>query len=119
MNETESNNTSATANLVATANTTVNATISASTDVDYFKISLPAGKTLKVTLTPNASSDYDLELYSSTNTKLSSSTNGTGAVDTVTKSNTGTTAMVLYAKVIYYSGGVGATSGKYSMLVGW
>jgi hypothetical protein len=58
-------------------------------------------------------------LYSSTNVKLSSSTNGTGAVDTVTKANAGSTAMVLYAKVIYYSGGVGSTSGKYSMLVGW
>lgn len=119
INETESNNTTATANVISTANTTVNGTMSASTDVDYYQVSLPAGKTLTVTLTPNATSDYDLELYSSTGTKLTSSTAGTGAVDTVTNSNTGTTAKVLYAKVIYYAGGTGATSGKYTLVAGW
>ena len=119
ISETESNNTTATANNIATANTLVNATMSASTDVDYFKVSIPAGKTLTVTLKPNATSDYDLELYSSTGTKVSSSTNGTGATDTITNANTGTTAKVVYAKVIYYSGGTGATSGKYTLTAGW
>lgn len=119
MNETESNNTTATANNIATANTLVNGTMSSSTDVDYFKVSIPAGKTLTLTLKPNATSDYDLELYSSTGTKLSSSTNGTGATDTITNANTGTTAKVVYAKVIYYSGGTGATSGKYTLNAAW
>jgi hypothetical protein len=119
INETESNNTTATANAITTANTTVNGTMSSSTDVDYYKVTLPAGKTLKVTMTPNATSDYDLELYSSTGTKLSSSTAGTGAVDTVTRANSGTTGVVLYAKVIYYGGGTGATSGKYTLVAGW
>lgn len=119
MNETESNNTIATANSVATANTSVSATMSASSDVDYFKVTLPAGKTLTAIMTPNATSDYDLELYSSTGTKLSSSINGTGAVDTVSKANTGSTSMVLYAKVFYYSGGTGATNGKYTLVTSW
>ena len=113
INETESNNTT------ATANTTVNGTMASSTDSDYFRVNLPAGKTLKVTMTPNSTSDYDLELYSSTGTKLTSSTNGTGAADIVSNSNTGSTVKVLYAKVIYYSGGTGATSGKYTALMGW
>ncbi|MBC3880094.1 hypothetical protein H8K35_05845 [Undibacterium sp. LX40W] len=119
ISETESNNTTATANNIATANTLVNATMSASTDVDYFKVSTPAGKTLTLTLKPNATSDYDLELYSSSGTKVSSSTNGTGATDTITSANTGTTAKVVYAKVIYYAGGTGATSGKYTLTAGW
>lgn len=119
ISETESNNTTATANVIATANTTVNGSMASSTDVDYFQVSLPAGKTLKVTMTPNSTSDYDLELYSSTGTKLSSSSAAKGKVDTVSNSNTGTTAKVLYAKVIYYSGGTGATSGKYTALFGW
>ncbi len=119
ISEVESNNTTGTAQVIATANTTVNGTMSASTDVDYYKVTLPAGKTLKVTLTPNSTSDYDLELYSSSGTKLTSSVNGTGAVDSVTKTNTGTTDMVLYAKVIYYGGGTGSTSGKYTALLGW
>lgn len=119
ISETESNNTTATANNIATANTLVNGTLSAKTDVDYFKVSIPAGKTLTLTLKPNATSDYDLELYSSTGTKVSSSTNGTGATDTITNANTGTTAKVVYAKVIYYAGGTGATSGKYTLTAGW
>ena len=119
ISETESNNTTATANPIASSNTTVNGTMASSTDADYFQVSLPAGKTLKVTMTPNSTSDYDLELYSSTGTKLSSSSAGRGKVDTVSNSNTGTTAKVLYAKVIYYRGGTGATSGKYTALFGW
>ena len=119
MNETESNNTTATANNIATANTLVNANLSAKTDVDYFKVSIPAGKTLVLTMKPNATSDYDLELYSSTGTKISSSTNGKGATDSISNANTGTTAKIVYAKVIYYSGGTGATSGKYTLQAAW
>lgn len=119
ISETESNNTTATANAIAVSNTTVNGTMSASTDVDYFSVSIPAGKTLTVKLTPNSTSDYDLELYSSTGTKLTSSTAGTGAVDTVTNANTGTTSKTVYAKVIYYAGGTGATSGKYTAAFTW
>lgn len=119
INETESNNTTATANAIAVSNTTVNGTMSAKTDVDYFRVSIPTGKTLTVKLTPNSTSDYDLELYSSTGTKLTSSTAGTGAVDTVTNANTGTTSKTVYAKVIYYAGGTGATSGKYTAAFTW
>ena len=119
MNETESNNTTATANLVTTANTTVSANMAASSDVDYFKVSLPAGKTLTAKMTPNASSDYDLELYNSAGTKLGSSVAGTGSVDTVSKANTTASAMDLYVKVFYYGGGTGATSGKYTLVTGW
>jgi hypothetical protein len=119
MNETESNNTIATANTVTTANTTVSANMLSSTDSDYFKVTLPAGKTLSAKMTPNATSDYDVELYSATGTKLSSSVAGTGAVDTVTKANTTASAMVLYVRVYYYGGGTGATNGKYTLLTGW
>ncbi|MBI3286082.1 MAG: hypothetical protein HYZ65_14700 [Burkholderiales bacterium] len=119
INETESNNSTASANMIGTANTTVNGTMSASTDLDFFKVSLPAGKTLTATMTPNSTSDYDLYLLSSTGSQLSSSTAGTGAVDKVSKTNTGTSAMTLYVKVKYYSGGTGATSGKYTLNLNW
>ncbi|MES2352483.1 MAG: pre-peptidase C-terminal domain-containing protein [Pseudomonadota bacterium] len=113
--EVESNNTTATAQALTTAGTTVNGTVSASTDVDYYKVVLPAGKTLTVTMTPNASSDYDLELYNSSGTKVASSVKGAGQADSVSYSTAGT----LYAKVIYYSGGTGATNGKYTLLANW
>jgi hypothetical protein len=119
ISETESNNTIATANALTQTNTTVNGTMSASTDADYFKVTRPAGKTLTVTMTPNATSDYDLELYNAAGTKLASSVKGAGQVDTVTRANTGTGAVDLYAKVIYYSGGTGATSGKYTLNASW
>ncbi len=119
MNETEANNTTATANVVATANTTVSGAMGTSTDSDYFKVTLPAGKTLSAKMTPNATSDYDLELYSSAGAKIGSSVAGTGSVDTVSKANTGTTAMVLYVRVFYYGGGTGATNGKYSLVTAW
>ena len=113
--EVESNNTTTTAQALGTAGTTVNGTFSASTDVDYYKIVLPAGKTLTATMTPNASSDYDLELYNSSGTKVASSVKGAGQADSVTYGTAGT----LYAKVIYYSGGTGATNGKYTLLANW
>jgi zinc metalloprotease ZmpB len=117
ISETESNNTMASANVITTSNTLVNGTMSASTDVDYFKVTIPAGKTLTVTMTPNATSDYDLELYSSAGTKIGSSVKGTGQADTVTRASAA--GEVVYAKVIYYSGGTGATSGKYTLTAAW
>lgn len=120
INETESNNTVVTSNAVGTTNTTVNGTFSASTDVDFFSVSVPAGKTLTATLTPNSTSDYDLYLYDSNGTtQLASSVKGTGAVDTVSNANTGTAAKTRYVKVIYYSGGTGATNGKYTLNLKW
>lgn len=117
--ETESNNTIATANPITQTCTTVSANMSASSDVDYFAITVPAGKTLTATMTPNATSDYDLKLYNSAGTELASSVKGTGQADVVTRANTGSTAVTWYAKVYYYSGGTGSTSGTYTLKASW
>ncbi|CAN7159935.1 S8 family peptidase [Massilia sp. LjRoot122] len=117
--ETESNNTLSTANLISTSGTTVNGVMSTSTDTDYFRVDLPAGKTLSATMTPNSTSDYDLYIYNSAGTLLSRSENGTGAVDSATSANTGTTTASRYVRVVYYSGGTGATSGKYTLKASW
>ncbi|WP_036171065.1 S8 family peptidase [Massilia sp. 9096] len=119
ISETESNNTVSTANKVTTSGTTVNGTMSSSSDTDYFSVSLPAGKTLASTLTPNSSSDYDLSIYNSAGTQITSSTNGTGAVDSASVVNNGTTAVTVYVRVVYYSGGTGSTSGKYTLKLVW
>ena len=119
INETESNNTIATANPVTQNGTTVNGNMSSSTDADYIAITVPAGKTLTATMTPNATSDYDLKLYNSAGTQLASSVNGTGQADTVTRANTGSTAVTWYAKVYYYAGGTGATNGTYTLKASW
>jgi serine protease len=119
MSETESNNTIGTANSVATSGTTVNGTMSSSTDTDYFVVQLPAGKTLASTLTPNSTSDYDLYIYNSAGTQITSSTNGTGSVDSASVINNGSTTAAVYVRVKYYSGGTGSTSGKYTLKLTW
>jgi serine protease len=119
ISETESNNTIGTANSVATTGTTVNGTMASTTDTDYFVVQVPAGKTLSATMTPNASSDYDLYIYNSAGTLLASSENAAGSVDSASSANTGSTTSARYVRVVYYSGGTGATSGKYTLKLSW
>ena len=120
MSETESNNTISTANTISTSGTTVNGTMSASTDSDYFRVQLPAGKTLTATMTPGLSTaDYDLYIYNSAGTQLTYSENGAGAADTGSVVNNGTTTASVYVRVKYYSGGTGSTNGKYTLKATW
>ncbi|MGH8856216.1 MAG: S8 family peptidase, partial [Telluria sp.] len=64
--EAESNNTTGTANLIATTGTTVKGNMGSSSDTDYFRVDLPVGKTLSSVLTPTAgTADYDLYVYNS------------------------------------------------------
>jgi len=119
VSETESNNTISTANSVATSGTTVNGTMASSTDTDYFVVQVPAGKTLSATLTPGSSSDYDLYIYNSAGTQLATSQNGTGAVDSASSANSTTATSARYVRVVYYSGGTGSTSGKYTLKLSW
>jgi serine protease len=118
-NETESNNTTATANAVTTSGTVMNGNMGSTTDTDYFVVQLPAGKTLSSVLTPNSTSDYDLFVYNSAGTLLGKSENGTGSVDSYSTTNTGTGTLARYVRVVYYSGGTGATSGKYTLKLTW
>jgi serine protease len=119
VNETEPNNSRTASQAIAAANTTVNGTMSSSSDTDYFSLTLPAGKTLTATMTPNSSSDYDLYVYNSNGALIGSSERGTGQVDSVAVTNTGTSAFTRWVRVVYYSGGTGATNGKYTLNVKW
>jgi serine protease len=120
INETETNNDIATANLVATSGTIVSGAIGSTTDTDYFRIVVPAGKQLGATMTPGVSApDYDLFLYNSAGAALSSSENGSGAVESVSVRNTSATAATYYVGVRYYSGATGAANGKYTLQLVW
>jgi serine protease len=116
--EVEPNDTRSAANYQS-APGTLNATMGATSDQDWFSLDLPAGRTLSVTMTPNSSSDYDLYVYNSNGTLIGSSEKGTGAVDSVSVTNTGSSTFKRYVKVIYYSGGIGSTNGKYSVKLAW
>lgn len=117
-NETEPNDNIGTANTVAAAGTW-NGAMGSSTDGDYFLVNLPAGKTLTATLTPNATSDYDLYIYNASGTQLAASEKSVGVVDSASVSNTGTTASARYVRVKFYSGGTGATNGTYTLGFNW
>jgi serine protease len=117
--EVEPNNSRTASQLVSTDNSTVAGTIATTSDNDYYRVSVPAGRTLVSTLVPNASSDYDLYVYNSSGTLIGSSENGTGATDAVSVSNTGTSAVTRYVRVVRWSGGTGATNGKYTLNLNW
>lgn len=120
INETESNNTTASANAVTVSGTTVSGNMGSSTDSDYFAVQLPAGKTLTATLTiGSTTADYDLYAYNASSTQVASSENGAGVADSLSTANTGTTTATRYVRVKYYSGGTGATSGTYKLKLSW
>jgi len=117
--ETEPNNTMSAANRFTTNPVTIGANMGSSTDQDWFTIDLPAGRTLTATMTPNSSSDYDLYVYNSNGTLIGQSERGTGLVDQVAVTNSGSSTFKRYVKVVYYSGGTGATNGKYTLKLSW
>jgi serine protease len=91
--EVEPNNYTGQAQLIGTAGTTVNGTMSGSGDADYYRVSLPAGRRLTATMTPNSNSDYELYLFNSGGTAIAWSENGRGVSETVTVTNSGTSAV--------------------------
>ena len=114
--ESEANNTIATADPVAPVNASVTGNLGTTTDTDYFRVDLPAGKTLKATLSAVlATANYDLQLYNSAGKQLSASVNRAGVADTATFANTSTSTAVLYLRVLFTSGGTGTSNGRYAL----
>jgi serine protease len=96
---------------------TVNGTMASTTDTDYYRVTVAAGQRITVRLTPNTASDYDLSAYNASGVRIASSVLGTGAVDSVTLTNSSTTsAATAYLRVIYYAGRTGST-GTYTLSV--
>jgi serine protease len=46
---------------------------------------------------------------------IGSSERAAGLTDTVSVSNTGTSTLTRYVRVVFYSGGTGSTNGKYTL----
>ncbi len=105
--EVESNNTIATAQPIAANPATVNGRLSSSSDTDYFAVTVGAGRTLTVTLTPPSTADYDLYLYNGSGTELAKSVNDAGLVDSLSYRNASSGSATLYARVRYWNGGAG------------
>ncbi len=108
--EAEPNDLLAKAQAISTFPTTVAATIGSTTDTDYYKLTIPAGTKVLTTMTPNATSNYDLYLYTSSGALLTSSVRATGLADGITVSNVGRAAAVVYFRVVRVSGLTGSTA---------
>ncbi|MFG6449347.1 S8 family peptidase [Roseateles sp. BYS180W] len=112
--ELEPNNSRAAAQVVS-APGTVSGSLSSTTDTDYYRISLPAGRTLSATLSQAATLDYDLVLYNASGTQLATSQNPAGQSDKISYVNSGSSSLTLFVRVLRYSGG----AGSYSLGLGW
>ena len=82
------------------------AAITTATDVDYFKITTTATSNITYSLVGPSGVDYDLTIYNSAGTQLSTSA-GTTATETI--SLTSQAAGTYYIKVFGYSGAFSAT----------
>lgn len=116
LDEVEPNNSLAQANAVA-APRSLRAVLSSSTDSDYFRVSLPAGRTLSASLPmPNGSTDYDLHIVNSAGTVVARSERDVGLTDSASYRNAGSTTQNFYVRVYYYSG---STNVNYSLSLSW
>ncbi|NTW85007.1 MAG: hypothetical protein HGB30_02455 [Holophagaceae bacterium] len=107
--EVESNNLLATANVLANTITKVTGTLGSSTDQDFFKLTVGAGRTVTVSMTGPAGKDFDLYLLKSTGTALRYSSTFS-STETLSFQNTGATA-VFYIKVVGYAKSFDARNG--------
>ncbi|HYG65760.1 MAG TPA: pre-peptidase C-terminal domain-containing protein [Thermoanaerobaculia bacterium] len=69
---------------------------------DYFRLSLPAGKTVTALLN-GLTVDYDVYIHNSAGTQVASSTNGGATADTASWTNTGASAVNVFVRVYRYS----------------
>ena len=111
--EIEANNTIATANRV---NASVTGNLGTTTDTDYFRVDLPAGKTLKASLSAVlATANYDLYVYDGAGRELGGSLNRAGMADAIGLTYIGSGTAVIYLRVRYVSGGTGTSNGRYAL----
>ncbi|MDP3007763.1 MAG: M4 family metallopeptidase [Methylococcales bacterium] len=100
--EVENNNTTQTANLIADSVTKISGYIGTSSDKDYFKINVAAGRSITINMTGPAA-DYDLYLLNSSGVTLRTSANA-GANESVTYKNASATTATYYIKVVPFGG---------------
>lgn len=111
--EVEPNNTGSTAQVVNLPNVRISGSLSARSDVDFYRVSLPVGKTLTAQLTPNAAPAFGVTVYTASGSSLAASgMAGNGAVGTVVYSNTGSATSAYLVGVARCGGATGSYSLK-------
>ncbi len=101
--ETEPNDSIAAANVVAHTYTAIQGHITVSTDKDFFALTLNSGEKIAIAMTGPSGPDWDLKLVNASGTQLAIS-QGNTTTENLSYTNTGATAMTVYANVYPYSG---------------
>ncbi|MDL2338263.1 MAG: S8 family peptidase [Pseudomonadota bacterium] len=104
----EPNNSVATAQTIATLPAAVAGTIGSSTDTDYFKFSVPAGKKLLITLGAGTTSGFGIGVYTTTGQQLLLSPGAIGRQQQVMVTNSGTAPVQLVVRVLLSTGSANA-----------
>jgi serine protease len=100
VNEVEPNNTPATGQKVTPRPAKVLGRTDRTSEVDYYEVNVPAGKSLKAVLAPSATADLDLHIYLTNGLPLSTGgLVGRGKTETLNVRNTGSTLMTVALKV--------------------
>jgi hypothetical protein len=119
VNEVEANGTVGAASPKAATPTAVKGELSAGSDVDWFKVVLPAGKGLNLTLVVPAGKDYELFLYNAAgNTQLAQSIDPAGVAESIFYMNPGATDLSLTIKVAGATRSYSATE-PYALKARW
>ena len=84
-------------------------------DADHFRVTLQPGQSFTAALTSPAGADYNLELLDGVGRVIGTSIQPEGRVDTLRTSNRTAFGRHYFVRVVYGSGAVGATLGRYSL----
>jgi hypothetical protein len=92
---------------VLAGSTSLTGKVSSTSDIDVFRVDLPASRTLRATMQPPSSKDYDLAAYSASGTLLTRSENDLGIQESLSlqgaASGTSTVYLVVYGYNKAYS----------------
>ena len=109
--EVEPNGTIASAQNVLLNPVKITGSMSTSTDTDYYKVTVGAGKTLTSGLTPAVGKNYNISLMTTGGVVLATSTSGTSLIDTLVRTNTSAASVTWVVRVINTS----AAAGSYTL----
>ena len=109
--EVEPNGTIASAQNVLLNPVKITGSMSTSTDTDYYKVTVGAGKTLTAGLTPAVGKNYNISLMTTGGVVLATSTSGTSLIDTLVRTNTSAASVTWVVRVINTS----AATGSYTL----
>ncbi|HOU53587.1 MAG TPA: trypsin-like serine protease [Myxococcota bacterium] len=115
--EVEPNNAMSTAQVLP-GTTTLTGKISSTSDIDVFRVDLPAGRTLQVTMQPPSSKDYDLAAYDASGTLVTKSENDKGLLERFSLQGSSSGTATVYVVVYGYNKAYSTTS-TYTLTATW